>query len=78
MKLSVQGQKWLDTNLYPFENKYINLEAGKMHYIDEGKGKTILFVHGTPAWSFLFRDYVSSLSKKYRCIAVDHIGFGLS
>ena len=78
MKLSVQGQKWLDTTLYPFENKYINLEAGKMHYIDEGKGKTILFVHGTPTWSFLFRDYVSSLSKKYRCIAVDHIGFGLS
>ena len=78
MSLSVQSQKWLDTNLYPFEHKSIQLDAGKMHYIDEGKGDVILFVHGTPTWSFLYRDFVSSLSKDYRCIAIDHIGFGLS
>jgi haloalkane dehalogenase len=78
MSLSAEAQKWLDTNLYPFENKYIQLEAGKMHYVDEGEGEVILFVHGTPAWSFLYREQVSALSKKYRCIALDHIGFGLS
>ncbi|HEA21097.1 hypothetical protein LCGC14_1869490 [marine sediment metagenome] len=78
MSLSVQVQKWLDTSLYPFENKYIQLAADKMHYVDEGKGNVILFIHGTPTWSFLYRDYISSLSKKYRCIAIDHIGFGLS
>ena len=78
MSLSVQAQKWLDTALYPFENKYIQLDAGKMHYVDEGKGEVILFIHGTPTWSFLYREYISELSKKYRCIAIDHIGFGLS
>jgi pimeloyl-ACP methyl ester carboxylesterase len=78
MNLSVQAQQWLDTTLYPFENKFIQLDAGQMHYVDEGEGDIILFVHGTPAWSFLYREYIADLSKKYRCIAIDHIGFGLS
>lgn len=78
MTLSVQAPNWLDTTLYPFENKYIQLNAGKMHYVDEGKGAVILFVHGTPAWSFLYREYILELSKNHRCIAIDHIGFGLS
>ena len=78
MNFSEQEQKWLDTKLYPFNNQYIQLDAGRMHYVDEGKGEIILFVHGTPAWSFLYREYVAELSKSYRCIAIDHIGFGLS
>ncbi|WP_020535117.1 alpha/beta fold hydrolase [Lewinella cohaerens] len=78
MNLPLNAQKWLDVTLYPFDNQYIQLDAGRMHYIDEGKGDVILFVHGTPTWSFLYRDFISSLSKKYRCIAIDHIGFGLS
>ncbi|SRX74887.1 alpha/beta fold hydrolase [Aequorivita antarctica] len=78
MNFSVQAQQWLDTTLYPFENKFMQLDAGEMHYVDEGEGDIILFVHGTPAWSFLYRDYITELSKKYRCIAIDHIGFGLS
>ena len=35
-------------------------------------------MHGTPSWSFEFRNVIKFLSKKYRCIAIDHIGFGLS
>ena len=69
---------WLDRNLYPFQSRYINLRAGRMHYIDEGKGPVILFVHGTPTWSFLYREFVKELSKNFRCIAMDHLGFGLS
>lgn len=78
MSLSVKAQQWLDTTIYPFENKYVELDAGQMHYVDEGKGDIILFVHGTPAWSFLYREHIAELSTKYRCIAIDHIGFGLS
>ena len=78
MSLSVQAQQWLDTTLYPFENKFIQLDAGKMYYVDEGEGDIILFVHGTPAWSFLYREHITELSKKHRCITVDHIDFGLS
>ncbi|MEZ4805473.1 MAG: alpha/beta fold hydrolase [Bacteroidia bacterium] len=78
MNSTIFSQTWLDTTLYPFENKYLRLEAGNMHYVDEGKGETILFVHGTPTWSFLYRDFIKELSKENRCIAIDHLGFGLS
>jgi len=78
MNLLLQAQTWVDTTLYPFNNNYVQLDAGKMHYVDEGQGDVILFVHGTPTWSFLYRDFIKSLSKNHRCIAIDHIGFGLS
>jgi haloalkane dehalogenase len=49
-----------------------------MQYVDEGSGDPIVFVHGNPAWSFLFRKLIGDFSKTRRCIAPDHIGFGLS
>jgi len=78
MNTTTFSQSWVNSTLYPFENKFLRLEAGNMHYVDEGKGETILFVHGTPTWSFLYRDFIKELSKEYRCIAIDHLGFGLS
>ena len=78
MNSTAFSQSWVDSTLYPFENKFLQLEAGNMHYVDEGMGEIILFVHGTPTWSFLYRDFIKELSKDYRCIAIDHLGFGLS
>ncbi|MCG2417959.1 alpha/beta fold hydrolase [Aequorivita sp. F47161] len=78
MNATIFSQSWVDTALYPFKNNFLRLEAGNMHYVDEGKGDVILFVHGTPTWSFLYRDFIRELSKDYRCIAADLIGFGLS
>lgn len=49
-----------------------------MHYVDEGSGEPVLFVHGTPTWSFLYREQIRQLSRSCRCIAPDHLGFGLS
>ncbi|MCJ8165796.1 alpha/beta fold hydrolase [Pontibacter sp. E15-1] len=49
-----------------------------MHYVDEGEGPPIVMVHGTPVWSFLYRNLIKILRKKYRCIAMDMLGFGLS
>lgn len=69
---------WLNRKEYPFEGKYIDISKQQLHYIDEGEGEVILFVHGTPSWSFDFRNVIKQLSGKYRCIAIDHIGFGLS
>lgn len=69
---------WLDTKEYPFAHKYFEVNGAKMHYIDEGIGEILLFVHGTPSWSFEFRNAIKILSKNFRCIAADHIGFGLS
>lgn len=74
----MQNPAWLDTNEYPFVPYYFEVNETYLHYIDEGKGDTILFVHGTPSWSFDFRHQIKALSQSYRCIAIDHIGFGLS
>jgi pimeloyl-ACP methyl ester carboxylesterase len=69
---------WLDKKLFPFKSKWIKVDGHQLHYVDEGQGEIILFVHGTPEWSFGFRDLIKELSKTYRCIAIDHLGFGLS
>lgn len=67
-----------DEALYPFESRWFDSSAGRLHYIDEGSGPPILFCHGSPTWSFLYRRIVQGLRGRYRCIAVDHLGFGLS
>jgi haloalkane dehalogenase len=69
---------WLDIQEYPFEPQYFNIDGQRLHYIDEGHGPTILFVHGTPSWSFDYRHLIKALRPSYRCVAIDHIGFGLS
>ncbi len=78
MTTYTKAQNWLDTTMYPFEHQTMEFASGKMHYVDEGKGPVLLFIHGTPTWSFLYRDFIKALSQDYRCIAVDHLGFGLS
>ncbi|GAB2636499.1 haloalkane dehalogenase [Prescottella soli] len=67
-----------DKTLYPFESRWFDSSVGRVHYIDEGSGPPILFCHGSPTWSFLYRHIVKGLRDQYRCIAVDHLGFGLS
>lgn len=67
-----------DGELYPFESRWFDSSAGRVHYIDEGAGTPILFCHGSPAWSFLYRHIVRKLRDRYRCLAVDYPGFGLS
>ena len=72
------SKHWLSKELFPFELKWIEIEGNQLHYIDEGKGETILFVHGTPEWSFGWRDLLKELRSHYRCVAIDMLGFGLS
>jgi len=68
--------------LYPFRSRFVTLSDGKqMHYVDEGapEGEALVFVHGYPTWSFTYRALlVYYAARGYRCIAMDHIGFGLS
>ena len=70
---------WLDRAEYPFATRRITLSGGEaLHCIDEGAGPVVLLVHGTPTWSFEWRHLVRALSATHRCIAPDHLGFGLS
>lgn len=63
---------------FPFESKYIEVHGSKMHYIDEGEGDPILFLHGNPMSSYLWRNIIPHLSGQGRCIAPDLIGMGKS
>ncbi|WP_436933609.1 alpha/beta fold hydrolase [Halovenus marina] len=69
---------WLAESAYPFDSRYFESDDGRLHYVDEGTGHPIVLVHGTPTWSFLYRNLITPLSRDYRVIAVDHLGFGLS
>lgn len=69
---------WLDRAAYPFPSRWLDLPAGRMHYVDEGEGEVLLFVHGNPSWSYEYRRLIEHFSATHRCIAVDHLGFGLS
>ena len=69
---------WLDSKLYPFASRFIEIDGQRLHFVDEGQGEVLLFVHGTPSWSFEWREQIKQLSQQFRCIALDHLGFGLS
>ncbi len=67
--------------LYPFDSHYHQHQDGvRQHYVDENSeaDETFLFVHGNPTWSFYWRNLIAGLRAQYRCVAVDHIGCGLS
>ena len=63
---------------FPFKSNYIEILDSKIHYIDEGKGTTFLFIHGNPTSSYLWRNIIPFVSKGNRAIAVDLIGMGKS
>jgi cis-3-alkyl-4-acyloxetan-2-one decarboxylase len=67
---------WRD--LYPFQSHFANVRGQRLHYLDEGSGEPLLFVHGNPTWSFYWRNLILGLRGENRCVAVDHIGCGLS
>jgi haloalkane dehalogenase len=69
---------WVPSDLYPFESHYADVGGSRVHYIDEGGGPPLLLLHGNPTWSFLYRNIVTGLRDRYRCIALDYPGFGLS
>ena len=69
---------WVDPDLYPFAAHGFDAGPGRMHYVDEGAGRPVVFVHGGPTWSFLWRASILALRGRFRCIAPDLLGFGLS
>jgi haloalkane dehalogenase len=63
---------------FPYEPQYLSVLGSKMHYIEAGSGEPILFIHGNPTWSYLWRNVIPHLSSGARCIALDLIGMGKS
>lgn len=66
---------------FPFEARFLDADGVRLHYVDEGPAEAppLLFVHGNPTWSYLWRRQIAELSAKgHRCVAFDHMGFGRS
>jgi haloalkane dehalogenase len=63
---------------FPFRSNFVEVDGSKIHYIDEGKGEPILFLHGNPTSSYLWRNIIPHLTDNARCIAPDLIGMGKS
>jgi haloalkane dehalogenase len=69
---------WLSTPAFPFESRFLSVGRTRFHYVDEGQGPTLLFLHGGPMSSFMWRHQLAELRSRYRCVAVDLPGLGLS
>lgn len=68
----------VSSELYPFADHWLDLEGCRIHYVDEGTGPTLLLLHGNPTWSFLYRELIARLRDRFRCVAPDYPGFGMS
>lgn len=65
-------------SLYPFTSHWHDLGEVRQHYVDEGRGKPLVMVHGNPTWSFYYRHVIQAFRGSHRTIAPDHVGCGLS
>jgi pimeloyl-ACP methyl ester carboxylesterase len=76
---SAKSQEQFESLVYPFDMKKAQLSGNKsMAYADQGKGDVILFVHGLASYAPAWQHNVKELSKSYRCIVVDLVGYGKS
>lgn len=66
------------SSAFPYPSKFVDVYGVKMHYVEEGTGDPILFLHGMPASSYVWRNVIPHLSSLGRCIAPDLIGMGKS
>lgn len=63
---------------FPFEPHHVSVHGSMMHYVDVGEGDPVLFLHGNPTWSYLWRNIIPYLEPHARCVAPDLIGMGKS
>jgi haloalkane dehalogenase len=56
----------------------VDVDGSRMYYVEEGEGVPVLFLHGNPTSSYLWRNVIPHVSSGARCIAPDLIGMGRS
>lgn len=62
----------------PYASRYEVVRGSRMHYFEEGVGDPVVFLHGNPAWAYMWRNVIPHLTDRARCIALDLIGMGKS
>lgn len=61
---------------FPFTKERIEVHRRQMAYVDVGAGDPIVFLHGNPTSSYLWRNVIPHLVGLGRCVAPDLIGMG--
>lgn len=64
------------SSAFPFDKKFVTVKGAQMAYVDEGDGPVVLFLHGNPTSSYLWRNIIPYVSDNHRAIALDLIGMG--
>ncbi len=60
------------------EGRFVDVSGRRIHYLESGTGEPLVLIHGFGGWIFTFRKVIPALSERYRVIAIDLLGFGLS
>ena len=72
-------ERFEDLRGFDYEPRYREVDGLRLAHIDEGEGAPVVFVHGEPTWSYLWRKVIPPvLEAGHRCVAPDHAGFGRS
>lgn len=68
----------MDLSDFKYESKYVDINGSNIHYVEDGEGDAMVFVHGIPTWSYLWRNIIPHLKGQAHCVALDLIGCGYS
>jgi haloalkane dehalogenase len=72
-------ERFADLPDFPYEPRYTEIDGLRLARVDEGEGPPVVFLHGEPTWSFLWRKVIPPVRDSgFRCIAPDLAGFGRS
>lgn len=59
-----------------FKKKFVHVNGMKLAYVEVGQGMPIVFQHGNPTSSYLWRNVIPALATNHRCVALDLLGMG--
>jgi haloalkane dehalogenase len=72
-------ERFEDLPDFPWQPHWRQIDGLRLAHLDEGEGRPVVFLHGEPTWSFLWRKVIAVVREAgYRCIAPDLPGFGRS
>lgn len=63
---------------WPFAPLFCDAAGFRQHYVDQGKGRPVLLLHGQPTWGYIWRAFIPALAATHRVVTPDHMGFGKS
>ena len=80
MSASSAGARPSPPAAFPFESRYVQVAGHRIHYVEVGRGEPVLFFHGNPTSSYLWRNVIGPVAEatSSRVIAFDLLGFGKS